>query len=121
MTDPLQPTRVSTGTIIARRRAKRIGGWRPYAAVVLILFGITVIVVELVKYWTQGHSIHPTPVLIGCGFAFVGFFLLDPKESLTGGQFLVNSTVALVGVIRSGRRATDSTVVVVPPEPEEKG
>jgi hypothetical protein len=47
---------------------------------------------------------------------FVGMYVLSPRRAKDGGQFLVNSTVRVIQVIRNGRRKTDAVAAVVEDE-----
>lgn len=133
MTDPnqtqprgrvLPPAREpSRETIVERQRMRRVTGLRPYAAVACIAIGVFPFLAEMYRYYVRNVPIRGGPMAIGALFGFVGFYLLDPKDSLTGGSFIVNSTVAIIGVIRGGRRATDPAVVVTKPiaPPDDQG
>jgi hypothetical protein len=74
--------------------------------------GVATLLVELVRYWMTDHAIHAAPVCIGCLFGFVGFFILNPKRAVEGAQVVVDSSVRIIGVVRGGRRSTDTKVVV---------
>jgi hypothetical protein len=101
-------------TAVRHQWASTIGG------VVLALLGVATLLVELVRYWTLNHPIHAAPVCIGCLFAFCGFFILNPKRAVQGAAVVVDSTVRVVGVLRGGRRSTDTPVAVTKIEPEDK-
>jgi protein-S-isoprenylcysteine O-methyltransferase Ste14 len=94
--------------------------WAPtIAGSALALLGVVVLLVELLRYWMLGHVIHAAPVCIGCLFSFAGFFILSPARAKEGAGVVVDSTVRIAGVIRGGRRSTD-TPVVVPVKTEDK-
>lgn len=108
--EPLQAVPVAPVVMPRGRRRAFVG---------LAALGILVLLVELVRYWLTGHSIHGWPVAIGCIVGFVGFYGLDPKEARDGGAFIVSSAVSIIGTIRSGRRSTDVRAVVAPSNPED--
>jgi hypothetical protein len=110
--------RTSARTTIERARTRRVMSSRPYVAVALIFAGVFAIGFELVRYWSSGaqhYDISGMVVAIGSGFGFVGFYMLDRSDAKDAGQFLVSSTVSVIGAIRGGRRATDPPVVVAAP------
>lgn len=125
MNDPLKetaPGHHSRTSIIQRRRLRRIRGWRAYSAALFILIGLAVFLAELGRHYARGIPIEGVPIFVGAVIAFVGFYMLDPRSSLSGGTFLVNSVVTIISTIRTGRRATDQTTVVTKVEdPDEKG
>jgi hypothetical protein len=104
------------------RRARRVAGLRPYAAVAFVLAGLTVLGIELGRYWLANHLISGGVIAIGASISFTGFYLLDHADAKDGAQFLVTSAVSLVTAVRGGRRATDAVVVAetTPVAGEEK-
>lgn len=106
MAKPITAVRAAVVVAARSRWARTICGS------VLAVLGLSVLLVELVRYWTLNHPIHAWPVCIGCVIGFVGFFIVNPKEAKDGAQVVVDSTVRVIGVVRGGRRATDPKVVV---------
>lgn len=78
----------------------------------LAALGVAVLLVELLRYWLKGHAIHAWPVIIGCGFGFVGFYMINPIAAKDAGGFIEGFTVRVLATIRSGRRSTDVRAVV---------
>lgn len=87
------------------RLRQRAGGF-------LVTLGIAILLVELIRYWLKGHAIHAWPVVIGSAIGFVGFYMLDPGGAKDGAGVIEDFTVRVLAVIRSGRRSTDTKVVV---------
>lgn len=102
---------------IERRRVRRVTSLRPYLALLLIIIGLGVFLVELGRYWLADKSISGAVIGIGALQAFVGFFLLDSRDALVAGKFVVDSFTQVIGTVRTGRRSTDRAVVVTPVEP----
>jgi hypothetical protein len=86
----------------------------------LALIGAVTLLIELLRYWLTDHPIHAAPVCIGCLFGFVGAFVLNPRQAKEGAGIVVDSTVRIVGVVRGGRRSTDTPVVVQKRATEDK-
>lgn len=84
------------------------------------LLGVVTLLIELLRYWLTDHAIHAAPVCIGCLFGFVGFFLINPARAKEGAGVVVDSTVRVIGVVRGGRRSTDTPVVVAAQKAEDK-
>jgi hypothetical protein len=57
------------------------------------------------------------PIGIGAVLTFIGWFWLNKKDALDGGRFIVDAFTNVVGVIRSGRRASDPVVAVTKTAP----
>jgi hypothetical protein len=89
---------------------------RNVVGIVLAFVGGAVLLTELAFHWRDpaGYPIGTWPLVIGLAIAFVGAYLIDPKQAEDGGGFLVNSAVSIIGVVRGGRRASDPPVVVPP-------
>jgi hypothetical protein len=76
----------------------------------LALLGLAIVLVELARYWRFDHAIHPTPVIIGGVIALFGAYILDPKGTRGGGDWIVGvaeRTADIVAIWRKGRRADD--------------
>lgn len=108
--------RTSTGEIAAKihRSTKR-----PRSGYAIITFALVIVAVELGRYWLIGHPLHWQPEAIAFVLGFVGFYVRNPSQTLTGATFLVDSAGKFLLIFRTGRRATDPVVVVKPDEPPE--
>jgi hypothetical protein len=106
MPNPITTTRTAVRAAAGHRWSSTISG------ALFALLGVITLLVELVRYWMAGHVIHAAPVCIGCLFGFTGFFILNPTRAKEGAGIVVDSTVRVIGVVRSGRRSTDTPVVV---------
>jgi hypothetical protein len=86
---------------------------RTHVGVLLAGVGILIMLAHLGLHVWQPvrYPLEAGVVAIAFIIGFVGAYLLDPKEAEDGGGFLVNSAVSIIGVVRSGRRATDPIVV----------
>jgi hypothetical protein len=114
ITKPLTATMTGVRVVTRHRWASTIFGG------LFALIGTITLLVELARYWMTDHAIHAAPVCIGCLFGFVGFFLISPARAKEGAGVVVDSTVRIVGVVRGGRRSTDTPVVVTAQKSEEK-
>jgi hypothetical protein len=95
---------------------------RNWVAWLLAFLGVVIICAEVVRNWFFDHRIEAWVIAIGSAFGFIGFFLIDPNRALIAFGFLRDSTVQIVGVVRSGRRSTDPIVpqvVVTPAKPPD--
>lgn len=95
-------------------RAKERVGW------LLFFCGLAIMFAEYALHmWGHFHGpeyrIGMAPIGIGAVFTFIGWFWLYRQDALTGGAFLVDGFVKVIGAIRNGRRATDAAVVVQGP------
>lgn len=102
MMTPARPT-----TIIERERRKR----RYFG--VLAAIGVVVLLIELALNWIRNDPIEWMPVLIGVVIGFAGFSGLDYKKAHAVGDFIVDSALNIILVLRTGRRATDVVTVQV--------
>ena len=93
-------------------RAKFWGG------IALVCIGILIALAEVAvhiygkvsgKLYDTGH----VDLLIALVFGFVGMYVISPKGAKDGGQFLINSTIRVIQVIRFGRRKDDPTTAVL--------
>jgi len=66
--------------------------------------------------YETGHMDLFVALVIG----FVGMYVLSPRGAKDGGQFLVNNTIRVIQVIRTGRRKSDSFAAVVEDESGNK-
>jgi hypothetical protein len=85
--------------------------------IVLSVLGVSSLLVELLRYWLKGHPIHAWPVVIGCLFGFVGFYLIDPGGAIGAGSFVEGFTVRVLSTIRRGRATAEVKVDVDPNRP----
>lgn len=92
-----------------------------WGGVTLVCIGVLIALSEVAvhiygkvtgKMFDTGH----VDLLIALVFGFVGMYVLSPKGAKDGGQFLVNSTVRVIQVIRSGRRRSDPVAAVLEDE-----
>jgi protein-S-isoprenylcysteine O-methyltransferase Ste14 len=111
-----------TSTIIRAvvRDATRHRWATTITGVTFALLGVVTLLIELLRYWLTDHAIHAAPVCIGCLFGFVGFFAISPTRAKEGAGIVVDSTVRVIGVVRGGRRSTDTPVVVARKNTEDK-
>jgi len=96
---------------------------REIAGTLLAMLGLGIVLMELGRYWTLNHPIHPWPVMIGGSIALFGAYVLDPKTTRGGGNLLLGFArkgARIVVFWKTGRRSTDITATVVePPPPKE--
>ena len=97
-------------------RAKERAGWGVF------LTGLAMMLAEyLLHIWSHFHGPEYRLSLgalgIGAVFTFIGWFWLYRQDALVGGKFILDGVLGVLGVIRSGRRATDAAVVVQAPPP----
>jgi uncharacterized membrane protein HdeD (DUF308 family) len=113
-----------TGTTTIVRAAVRDAARHRWASTIsgalFALLGVVTLFVELLRYWMADHPIHAAPVCIGCLFGFTGFFMIAPSRAKEGAAIVVDSTVRVIGVVRGGRRSTDTPVVVQKTTTEDK-
>jgi hypothetical protein len=99
---------------------------RPKSAYVLIVLGLIIEAVELGRYWLINHPLHWQPQAIAFTLGFVGFYIFNPKGTLKGATFLVNSAGGFIALIRTGKRAGDVKIIeaspndTIPPPPTTK-
>jgi hypothetical protein len=84
----------------------------------LVGIGLLIALVEVAvhiygKFTGHRYDIGHVDLLIALVIGFVGMYILSPKGAKDGGQFLVNNTIRVIQVIRSGRRKTDVVNAVV--------
>ncbi len=94
---------------------------RNFAAHLIACGGGLIVAIELLRHWLIATPIEGVVVAIGFAVGFVGAYMADRKGALEGGSFLVDSTTRIIQVVRSGRRTTDSKVIVEPavaPKPD---
>lgn len=90
----------------------KIGG---VALVIVAMMFVTIEVTLHVTNTMQGreYDLNHGILLIALIIGFTGLYMLNPRRTKDGGQFLVDSTIRIVQVIRQGRRKGDSVVAVL--------
>lgn len=83
-----------------------------WAARLFVTIGVVTILGEIVRNYIWNHPIEPWVVAIGSGFGFFGYYLMDSTRAKDAFGFAVDNGVKIIGVVRSGRRSTDSVVAV---------
>lgn len=80
----------------------------------LAVVGILVMLTGMAfHYWRPDlYPIEWSVQLIGASLAFAGFYAMDSTRAKDGGNFLVDAGTKIIGVIRTGQRATDPVVTV---------
>lgn len=81
----------------------------------LAAVGISVMLTGIALHWWRPDrhtEVEWVPQLIGAAIAFAGFYAMDPRGAKDGGGFLIDAGTKIVGVIRTGKRATDPIVTV---------
>lgn len=109
MTPTTPPPAGPTITMRAMTHARKP---RPRMGVAIVFVGFFFMTGEVARLWAFDTPVHPWVLAIGAFFAFAGYFIREPTRALQGGAFVVNSTIGIVSVIRTGRRATDPLVQV---------
>jgi hypothetical protein len=87
--------------------------------IALATIGLVPILIEFAFYFRssahgQHYDVSPWVMLGGAVICFVGGFVIDSKKAESAGGFLVDSSVKVIGVIRSGRRSSDNVIVAAP-------
>src|SRR5687767_6475491 len=87
---------------------------RPIGPALLATVGIAVMLTGLLLHWWRPdrHELEWIPQLVGAAIAFAGFYAMDPKGAVGGGDFLVSAGTKIIGVVRTGSRASDPVVTV---------
>lgn len=94
-------------TVVQRERRKR----RYFGA--LATLGVLILLVELSLNWLFKDPIEWMPVLIGMVIGFAGFAGLDFKKANAAADAIVDWGERIIIVLRTGRRATDTTAISV--------
>lgn len=102
----MTPRSPSVTSIVIRERRKR----RYFTA--LATLGVIVLMVELCLNWFYQRPIEWMPVLIGMVIALAGFWGLDSRKAHAAGDFIADTAINVLAVLRTGRRATDGVVAV---------
>lgn len=93
---------------------------RPWVGYLLAAIGVMGLLAEgglhfLSFFLERQYELNHGVLLISMIIGFVGFYIIDPVRAKDGTGILRETAVAVIGVVRSGRRATDADVVVVAP------
>jgi len=93
-------------------RARFWGGL--FLVSIALLIALAEIAIHLYGKLTGHHyDIGHIDMFVALVIGFVGMYVLSPKGAKDGGQFLVNNTIRVIQVIRSGRRKSDPVTAVV--------
>jgi hypothetical protein len=93
---------------------------RPWSGYVLAAIGVIILLSEIALHY-YGYFHGKTyeldrPVLyVGLVIGFVGFYMINPKGAEGGTDILTRTVVALISVVRTGKRAGDGVSVEVTP------
>jgi len=121
MTTPPPVDSRGDGRTVERQRVRRVQAWRPYAAVGFISLALLFILPEVALRIFRERRIDGDVMAIASVVGFVGFYLMDPKDTTSAGTWLVDAGIRIVNTVRPGKRSTDpegTTVVetkVIPP------
>lgn len=93
---------------------------RPWVGYLLAAIGVLGLMAEVgLRFFSffagREHHLNHEVLIISSVIGFVGFYIVDPKRAEGGTGILRETAVAVIGVIRSGRRSSDSAVVVATP------
>lgn len=91
--------------------------------ILLVLFAGVLITIEVMLHvmaatHDRSYSINYWMLLIALISGFTGLYILSPPRAKDGGQFLVNSAVRIIQVMKAGRRKGDPMSALVE---DEKG
>lgn len=94
---------------------------RFWGGLTLVCIGLLIALSEVAIHFygkVMGHKYDAghMDLFVALVIGFVGMYILSPKGAKDGGQFLVNNTIRVIQVIRSGRRKTDIVNAVVEDE-----
>lgn len=98
---------------------------RPWGGYLLAAIGVLVMLFEVSLHY-YGYLHHTDyelnhPVLyVAVLMGFVGFYMINPKSAEGGADIITKSVVAIISVVRSGKRAGDSVAVQVTPVTDGK-
>lgn len=83
-----------------------------YAAPLLAGGALATILTELLRYWIADHRPEWWVLSVAALFGFLGFYMINPAGAKDAFGFATDQAVKVIGVVRSGRRATDPVVAV---------
>lgn len=86
--------------------------------ILLVVFAGVLITVEVMLHviaatHDRSYSINYWMLLIALISGFTGLYILSPPRAKDGGQFLVNSAVRIIQVMKAGRRKGDPLSAIV--------
>lgn len=90
---------------------------RPWVGYLLATIGLLGLLAEgglhfFSFFVERDYELNHGVLVISMVIGFVGFYIIDPMKAEGGTGILTKTAVAVIGVVRSGRRATDPEVVV---------
>lgn len=93
---------------------------RPWTGYLLAAIGVIVLLCQIVLYFFGllhhvDYFIYRPVSYLGIMLGFVGFYMINSKEAVGGATFLRDTVVAIISVVRTGKRAGDSVAVEVTP------
>jgi hypothetical protein len=93
---------------------------RPWTGYLLASIGVIVLLCQIVLYFFGllhhvDYFIYRPVSYLGIMLGFVGFYMINSKEAVGGATFLRDTVVAIISVVRTGKRAGDSVAVEVTP------
>jgi hypothetical protein len=102
-----------------RKHLSSLSPARRWGGSLLAGLGVAVLLVEVIlSRWIRDDGISWSTVAVGSIIGYVGFSLLNGRAARQQGQFLVDSTVRIVGTIRKGRQTQVLTTITEPPQPD---
>lgn len=92
---------------------------RPWTGYLLAAIGVAVLLFQIGLYFygviTGVEFLLYRPVsYLAMVIGFVGFFMINPKQAEGGTDILTRTVVAIISVVRTGKRADDVKVEVTP-------
>lgn len=93
---------------------------RPWTGYLLAAIGVAVLVFQIGLYFYGAlthvdYQVYRPVSYLGMVLGFVGFYMIQPKGALEGASFLRDTAVAIISVVRTGKRAGDAVAVEVTP------
>lgn len=83
-----------------------------YAAPLLAAGALLTILTELLRYWIADHRPEWWVLSVAALFGFLGFYMINPAGAKDAFGFATDQAVKIIGVARSGRRATDPVIAI---------
>lgn len=93
---------------------------RPWTGYLLAAIGVAVLLAQVALYFFSlfsrvEYTLYRPVSYIGIMIGFVGFYMINSKEAVGGATFLRDTVVAIISVVRTGKRAGDAVAVEVTP------
>lgn len=93
---------------------------RPWTGYLLAAIGVIVLICQISAYFYGlfhhvDYFVYRPVSYLGIMLGFVGFYMINSKEAVGGATFLRDTVVAIISVVRTGKRAGDSVAVEVTP------